>query len=428
MESARSQTAPAEADASNIVAWDRSRAEVRDLKIEPKAEAKPEAKPEPAAEAKIAERPAEAPEAKQTPASPSAAKQETPAKKKGGVRKVVLPVILIGALAAGGWYGHEWWTVSRFMVSTDDAYVQADVSTLGVKVSGYVAKVAVKDGDRVKAGDVLVTLDDVDYRVALQSAEAKRATQSATIARIEQQIVAQESQIEGARAGIVSAEAGATRAAAAFVRAQQLAQQNFSSKATLDQATADRDQSNAAVVNARAALASAEANLGVIKAQKVEAEQVAKELDAAIAKARNDLDATVIRAPVDGVVGNRAAQPGMFVAPGSRLLALVPLQSVYIAANFKETQLGEIRPGQKVTLKIDSVKGRAFEGTVESFSPASGSTFSLLPPENATGNFTKITQRVPVRVQVPVDVAALGILRPGLSVVASVDTRTGPKS
>jgi membrane fusion protein (multidrug efflux system) len=178
------------------------------------------------------------------------------------------------------------------------------------------------------------------------------------------------------------------------------------------------------VVSAGAALTAAEANLDVVKAQRAEAEQVARELDTAVQKAQSDLAATQIRAPADGTIGNRAAQPGQYVAPGTRLMALVPLGSVYVAANFKETQLGSIRPGQTVTLEVDSVKGRSFEGKVVNISPASGSTFSLLPPENATGNFTKITQRIPVRVEVSPEIAALGLLRPGLSVVASVDTRS----
>jgi membrane fusion protein (multidrug efflux system) len=347
-----------------------------------------------------------------------------PVKKRRSRARLLLPIGALMALTAAGWYAHQWWTNGRFMVSTDDAYVQADVATLGSKVAGYVGKVNVRDGDAVKAGDVLVTIDDTDYRLALDTARAKRETQAATIARIERQIGAYEAQIESAEAGVASAQAEATRAAAAALRAQALAQQSFQSKAALDQAVADRDRSAAGVANAKAALTTAHANLEVVRAEKAEAEQVARELDTAVAKAESDLSFTVIRAPTDGLVGNRAAQPGQYVAPGARLLALVPMSSVYVAANFKETQLGSIRPGQHVALEVDSISGRTFEGRVASIAPASGSTFSLLPPENATGNFTKITQRVPVRVEVPVAVAAQGMLRPGLSVVVSVDTRT----
>jgi membrane fusion protein, multidrug efflux system len=383
------------------------------------------------------------------PAAPAA-----PVKKRSKAR-VIFSGLLLAALAGGGWYGYNWWINGRFMVETDDAYVQADVSTLGIKTAGYIKTVPVQNGDAVKAGDVIATLDDTDYRTALDSAKAKRATQNATIARIDQQVVAQQAAIDTAKAGVASAEAGVesanagvdsakaeiVRANAAFDRANALANQNFGSKATLDQTTADRDRANAAlasakagVTNAQAAVTSAKsavtaatANLAVIQAQKTEAEQTAKELDVAVTKAQNDLDATVVRAPSDGIVGNRAAQPGQYVAPGSRLIALVPLKSVYIAANFKETQLGPLVPGQKVEVSVDSMDGQTFEGTVGKFSPASGSMFSLLPPENATGNFTKITQRVPVRIEVPADIALSGKLLPGLSVVVNVDSRTGPK-
>ena len=432
MDTVREQSAPDAAEATNVVKMDRQRTE---------APASPEA---PAA--KKAE---EASPAK-TVAPPAA-----PPRKRSRSR-MILPVLLIAALGGGAWFGYDWWTNGRFMVGTDDAYVQADVATLGVKVSGYVASVPVRDGDSVKAGDVLVKLDDTDYRTALDAARAKRATQTATIDRIARQVAAQQAAVYSAVAGVQAARAGVdsanasvdaaqaevVRADAAFTRAKSLANQNFGSKANLDQATADRDRAaagintakasvanaQAAVTSAQASLAAAQANLAVVKAQKVEAEHTAEELDVAVTKAQNDLDATVVRAPTDGIVGNRAAQPGQYVSPGSRLMALVPLASVYVSANFKETQLGPLAPGQKVEISVDAIDGRTFEGVVGKFSPASGSTFSLLPPENATGNFTKITQRVPVRIDVPADVAASGKLLPGMSVVVDVDSRTTPKS
>ncbi|WP_413989889.1 HlyD family secretion protein [Labrys okinawensis] len=428
---------------NNVVPLERQRAEAPAPQDAPSA--KPtEAKPSETRKSEQAPAPTT-----QAPAAPAA-----PAKKRSKAR-IIFPSLIAIALAGGGWYGYEWWTNGRFMVDTDDAYVQADVSTLGIKVAGYVKTVPVQNGDAVKAGDVIATLDDTDYRTALDSARAKRATQTATIGRIDQQITAQQAAIDTANAGVASAQAGIesananvdsvkaeiVRANAAFERANSLANQNFGSKATLDQATADRDRANASlasakagVTNAQAALTSAKsavtaatANLAVIQAQKAEAEQTAKELDVDVAKAQNDLEATVVRAPTDGIVGNRAAQPGQYVAPGSRLVALVPLKSIYIAANFKETQLGPLVPGQKVEVAVDSMDGQTFEGTVGKFSPASGSVFSLLPPENATGNFTKITQRVPVRIEVPADIALSGKLLPGLSVVVNVDSRTGPK-
>ena len=360
---------------------------------------------------------------KGAPAAEEAAKPSSSAPKRRSRRKLLLGTLLLVALLAGGYYGYDWWTYGRFIVSTDDAYVQADLSALGTKVSGYVAAVLVKDGDQVHAGQTLVQIDDTDYRLALQSAKEKRATQAATISRITQQIAAQSAQIESAKANLASARAEATRAEADFKRASTLTRQNFASKASLDQATADRDRAEAAVQSGEAALAAAQANLDVIKAQKLEAEQTARELDTAIAKAESDLEATTIRAPVDGVIGNRAVEVGQYISPGSRLMALVPLQSAYIEANFKETQLQRLHPGQRVEIELDALSDRTFEGRIVSLSPASGAMFSLLPPENATGNFTKIVQRLPVRIEVPTSAASEGVLRPGLSVIVSVDTR-----
>jgi len=408
---------------TNVVPLDRPRAESKG-EVKPEAAVSSERAPTSERSPVTQEPAARAPAAKTAPDTPAADKADAPPARKRSKARILLPILLIAGLGGGGWYGYDYWTNGRFFVSTDDAYIQADVASLGTKVAGYVQTVAVNDGAAVKGGDVLVRLDDTDYRLALDSADAKRATQGATIARIQRQEVAQKAAIDSAAAGVTSAEAEATRARGAYERAQSLALQSFQSKAVLEQAIADRDRANAAVATANAALTAARANLDVIVAQRIEAEQVARELDTAVAKARSDLDFATIRAPSDGIVGNRAAQPGQYVSPGTRLMALVPMQSVYIAANFKETQLASIHPGQTVDLEVDSLPGQTFKGRVESISPASGSTFSLLPPENATGNFTKITQRIPVRIEVPADLAAKGLFRPGLSVVVSVDTRT----
>ena len=177
------------------------------------------------------------------------------------------------------------------------------------------------------------------------------------------------------------------------------------------------------MTGAQAALAAAGANVEVTRAQEQEAQRTLAELRTALAKAERDLRFTQIRAPIDGVVGNRAIQVGDYVQTGQRLASLVPLDEVYIDANFKETQLARLRPGQKVAISIDALPDQALEGTVDSLAPASGAVFTLLPPDNATGNFTKIVQRVPVRVRVPMDVAAQGLLRPGMSVVVSVNTK-----
>ena len=346
------------------------------------------------------------------------------AKRRNPLRRAILFLLLCAALGGGSYAGWQWWTVGHFFVSTDDAYVQADISVLAAKVSGYLDAVPVMNGQAVKRGDVIALLDDGDYRLALKAAEDKLATQVSTIARIGRQAEAAQAQVAQSAAQVEVAKADAVRAAADYARATQM-QADYVAKSRLDQAKADRDRTEASVKSAEAALLAARANVDVLNAQKREAENVAGELRTAADRARRDLDFTVIRAPFDGVVGNKAVEAGAYVAPGSRVAALVPLQSVRVDANFKETQLGRVRPGQEVHIHVDAYPDRDIVGTVESLSPASGSVFSLLPPDNATGNFTKIVQRLPVRVHVPETIAREGLLRPGLSVVVNVDTRTG---
>jgi membrane fusion protein, multidrug efflux system len=339
--------------------------------------------------------------------------------------KVALALGLVLALGAGGWYGHYWWTTGRYLVATDDAYVGAKNATLAAKVMGYVADVAVDDNAHVHEGDVIARIDDGDYRLAAQTARDNIATQQATVDRIGKQVTAQQAAVDQAKAQLVSAQAAATRAELELNRQQELAARNYASRQTLEQAQASRDQANAAVQGGQAALEAAQANVDVLKAQQVEALRTLDQFRTALAKAERDLSFTVIRAPFDGVVGNRAMQVGDLVQPGQRLASLVPLDAVYVDANFKETQLANLHPGQPVAIAVDAYSDRRLEGSVVSVAPASGSVFSLLPPDNATGNFTKIVQRVPVRIEVPAAVAAQGLLRPGMSVVVSVDTRAG---
>ncbi|MGO4704360.1 HlyD family secretion protein [Microvirga sp. 2MCAF38] len=343
-------------------------------------------------------------------------------KRKLGKKPVILAVLGV-ALAFGAYEGVHWWTTGRFMVSTDDAYVQADITILSAKVSGYVASLAVVSNQSVKAGDLIAKIDDGDYRLALQAAKDKLATQGSAITRIGRQIEAGKASIVQADAQVAAAKAEAERAEGDYARQLQLSQSNYASKATLDAAKAGRDRADANVKSAEAAFTAAQANVDVLAAQQVEAQRVAAELQTAADKAQRDLSFTEIRAPVDGVIGNKAVEVGTYVQPGTRLAALVPLTSVHVDANFKETQLASVKPGLKVHIAVDAFPDHDVIGTVESVSPASGAVFSLLPPENATGNFTKIVQRVPVRVSVNPDVAKQGLLRPGLSVVVNVDTR-----
>ncbi|SRR5579871_5021783 len=338
-------------------------------------------------------------------------------------------LLMSGAVAAvmlgGGWFGYGYLTVGRYLITTDDAYVRAYNTTLGAKVSGYVSEFLVDDNVRVGAGDVVARIDDGDYRLAVDAARDKIATQEATIARFDRQIAAQRANIEQAQAQLVSAVAAQKRMQLEFDRQQALAGREFASKQTLEQSVANRDQANAAVQSAQAALDGALANVDVLQAQQKEAVSTLGELKTTLAKAERDLSFTEIRAPVDGVIGNRAAQVGDFVQTGQRIAALVPLSDVFIDANFKETQLARLQPGQPVSIKVDALPDESLNGVVASVSPASGAVFSLLPPDNATGNFTKIVQRLPVRIKVPAGLAERGVLRPGMSVVVAVNTKAG---
>jgi membrane fusion protein (multidrug efflux system) len=344
------------------------------------------------------------------------------------IGRLALGLVALLALGFGAYYyGHYWWTQGRYLVSTDDAYVGARHATLSPKVSGYIVDIAVDDNASIRTGDVIARIDDGDYRLAVQIAQDQVAVQEATVVRLGKQIVAQEAGVDQARAQLASAKAGALRADLELKRQQDLATRQINSRAQLEQAEANSDQSVASVQASEAAVAAAFANVDVLKAQQEEAQRTLRQLRSTLAKAERDLTFTVIRAPFDGVVGNRAVQIGDYVQPTQRLASLVPLGAVYIDANFKETQVARLQPGQPVSITVDALPGKSIAGRVDSVAPASGSVFSLLPPDNATGNFTKIVQRMPVRILVPTEVAGQAVLRPGMSVVVSVDTKPGAR-
>jgi membrane fusion protein (multidrug efflux system) len=359
--------------------------------------------------------------ANDAPAAPSAAIAQ-PGAPKSGKRKLVL--IGIGALLALGAVGYSvnYVLVGRFYVSTDDAYVRANNTTLGARVSGHVAAVLPGDNVVVRTGDVIFRIDDGDYRIAVDAARTRIATQQATIDRIGRQVTAAESAAEQSKAQLASAEAGMKRAILDYDRQQTLSSKGFATHATFEQSEAGRDQGLAGVKSAQAAYDAARDNVEVTRAQQSEARAQLAELQTSLAKAERDLDFTSVRAPVEGTFSNRLVSTGDFIQAGQRLGNVVPLDDVFVDANFKETQLKRIRPGQPVTISVDAYGHRKFAGFVDSISPAAGSVFTLLPPDNATGNFTKIVQRLPVRVRVPKDVARQNLLRAGMSVYTTVDT------
>jgi membrane fusion protein, multidrug efflux system len=353
------------------------------------------------------------------PAAPAAA-----APKSGKRKFVMIGILGLLALAAAS-YAVYYVFIGRFYVSTDDAYVRANNTMLGARVAGHITAILPGDNSVVKKGDVIFRIDDGDYRIAVDSARSRIATQQATIDRIGRQVTAQESAVEQAKAQLVSAEAALKRAGLDFERQQALNTKGFASRATYEVSEAGRDQGAAAVRSAQAAYDAARDNVEVTKAQQNEARAQLAELQSALAKAERDLDFTYVRSPVDGTFSNRLVNVGDMIQAGQRLGNVVPLDEVFIDANYKETQLKRIRPGQPVTIKVDAYGMRKFNGVVDSLAAGAGSVFTLLPPDNATGNFTKIVQRVPVRIRVPKSVAKQNLLRAGMSVYTTVDTREG---
>jgi membrane fusion protein, multidrug efflux system len=339
------------------------------------------------------------------------------------LRKVLfifLPVAVLTAGAGGGWY---WWNVLRFLQSTDDAYVQSDVSIISPKVEGYIKKVKVADNQEVAEGAVLFVIDDRDFKAKVAQAEAAVAIEETSVATYDARLKLQQAMIDQATASVASTEADLDREQQDYKRYSTLMTSDFASRQRFEQAQADARKGEAAVAKSRAALTAEQNQLAVLRSQQREEQAKLQQVRANLQLAQNDLDNTVIRAPVSGVAGNRAGQVGQYVKAGTQLLSLVPLPHVYVTANFKETQLTNMRPGQLAEVSVDAYPDLTLEGRIESFAPGSGAQFSLLPPDNATGNFTKIVQRVPVRIALPVSGPLAGLLRPGLSVTVTVDTR-----
>lgn len=338
-------------------------------------------------------------------------------------KKLLSAVAAVALIAGAGSFGWHWWNVGRFMESTDNATIESDISVVSPKVVGYVREVRAEHNQLVHAGDVVAVLDNRDFTARVAQARAALDAQRSAIVTIDNQIVQEQAMIAQADASVTSAEADRALSRRNFERDRKLAETGVVSGQKLDISQADQSKTDAALVRARAAATAERSRLPVLAAQRETAVAQLAQLQASLDLAQIDLDNTVVRAPIDGVVGNRSIQVGQLVRVGEQLLSIVPLNSVYVVANFKETQIADMRPGQPVAISVDAFPGRAITGQLDSFAPASGSQFSLLPPENATGNFTKIVQRVPVRVALPKSDPLFGMLRPGLSVTASVDTR-----
>ena len=330
---------------------------------------------------------------------------------------------LIASAVALAAYGGYWWTHGRYVERTDDAYVGGDIIVVSPKVSGYIRDVRVADNQRVRAGDLLIRLDDRDFRAALTKAEAAVAAQQAQIANLDATRTLQLAVIAQARAGVDAAAALRARTQDDAQRYGHLVEKAAVSVQSAEKTAADAKQARADEQKAQAGLLAAQHELDVIGARR---QQAAAALAQAVAErdiARLNLGYTELRAPIDGVVGNRRARPGAYAAASTQMLSIVPAKGLWIDANFKESQLANVRPGLPATVEVDALPGHAFHGRVVSLAPATGAQFSVLPAENATGNFTKIVQRVPVRIALDDKDAATAQLRAGLSVVAEVDGR-----
>ncbi len=332
--------------------------------------------------------------------------------------------LLVVGLVGFGWY---YLTTLRYLEGTNDAYVQADDVTVSPKVAGYVASLEVTDNQAVAVGQVLVRIDDRDYRAALAQRGAAVAQAQAEIANQEAQIALQLAKIDQAQAQVTAAQAGLQFARDEQQRYQKLEATGNGTVQRAQQTSSDLVQQQAELAEVTASLAGTRRQLDVLRAQRLAADASLQAAQAQLAQAKLNLEYTVISAPVAGAVGDRAVELGEYVQPGARLLSIVPLgRELYVVANYKETSLGQMARGQAVEITVDTFPDHTFKGRVDSLAPGTGSQFALLPPENATGNFTKIVQRVPVKIRLDPDDPMLEQLRPGLSVEASVDIRTTP--
>jgi membrane fusion protein, multidrug efflux system len=343
--------------------------------------------------------------------------------RKRWLRNVLLAGAAFVVLAGAADFGWRYWTVGRFQISTDDAYVKADSTTIAPKISGYIASVLVADNQSVKAGQVLARIDDRDFKVSLEQAEAQVSAAQANIANKQAALVAQQSQIDAAKATVALDQANETFAEQDDKRYADLAKTGYGTVQNAQAAASKIAAARAAVARDGAALDTETRQLDVIKAELAQAEAALAEAQAARDQAKLNLTYTELVAPIDGVIGNRTLRVGQYVQAGTQLMAVVPTDAAYIVANYKETQLTNVEPGQPVDVEVDTFPGQVFKGHVDSVSPASGQEFALLPPDNATGNFTKVVQRIPVKIVLDQGSPLSVVLRPGMSVYPTIDTK-----
>jgi membrane fusion protein, multidrug efflux system len=359
--------------------------------------------------------------------APSPSQPAPPAPPNGdGNRRIrtVLYIVLTVLALVGIGYGVRWLVYGQYIESTDDAYLRADSVTVSPRVNGYIEQVYVVDNQIVKAGDPLVRIDLRNYRAVLNQQDATVDARTADIKAAENQITQGEATVEQAEAQLVGAEANAKFARDEADRYKGLRDQGVETDQRYAQAINERNQTAASVLGAQANVKVAERQLDTLRSQMNQVRAQFEAAQAASNTAKLNLDDTIIRASINGRVGDKTAQVGQYVQPGTRLMSVVPVQDVYLVANYKETQVRHMKVGQKATLTVDAIGGEEIAGVIDSFAPGTGSQFALLPPENATGNFIKIVQRVPVRIKLHPSKEIAPRLLPGLSVRVDIDTRT----
>ncbi|MGA3683022.1 HlyD family secretion protein [Pseudomonas graminis] len=356
------------------------------------------------------------------PPSPQVIPENTVNGQPGKARRVLLTLVAVALLTGLAWAAW-WWLAGRFIETTDNAYLQADSISLAPKISGYVSQVLVADNQNVKRGDVLVRLDARKYQAISDEASATIAARSADLAKAEADLVQQDSTIAEARAQLQGAQADARHAQTEVARYTPLARSGAEPEERLAQLNNQLDQARSTVAAKQAALRSSQTRYGTLQAQLKQAQAQLGVAKASEAQSQLDVDDAVILSPIDGRVADRGVRVGQYAQPGTRLLTVVPVNSIYLTANYKETQIGDMRPGQTAIIHVDALPGHDLHGHIDSLAPGTGAQFALLPPSNATGNFTKIVQRVPVRILLDVSDDIRLALVPGLSATVEVDIR-----
>lgn len=354
---------------------------------------------------------------------PAAVIGSKPRGKRLSSKQLLFTLIILTIVVVTLCYGIDWWRVGRFIETTDDAYVGGDVTVISPHVSGYITRILVKDNELVRAGQTLLLLEDSDSIAVLDASTALIAERRASLDRLLAQRDFEQALVSKAEADLAAKNAAAEYRALDAERYRLLALIQADSQQNAQRSRASLEEARSAVASAKAGLIATKQKLVVIRAQFVESRASLAQGEAQQRTARLNSGYTEIRSPIDGYVADRSAHPGSYVTAGTELLSVVPATGLWVEANFKEDQLRDIKPGEPVEVVADVARSKVFHGRVQSIAPATGSVFSIIPPQNATGNFTKIVQRVPVRIKLDDEAATLGVLRPGLSTVARVDTR-----